>query len=145
MRISDWSSDVCSSDLRTKANWKFLTENETDGYHPGSVHGSVFQVSKSEIGKLYSKDSTALTRDYGNGHTEFDLRPEWRRLAKPLNWFGTTPERLPDYVASMNPPYGLESARPTIIHDSPHRIIFPNLSIASNPIFVRPTNPLSNT
>src|SRR3546814_11233555 len=50
---------------RTKANWKFLTENETDGYHPGSVHGSVFQVSKSEIGKLYSKDSTALTREIG--------------------------------------------------------------------------------
>src|SRR3546814_1733055 len=144
MRISDWSSDVCSSDLltagflqhRTKANWKFLTENETDGYHPGSVHGSVFQVSKSEIGKLYSKDSTALTRDYGNGHTEFDLRPEWRRLDKPLNWFGTTPERLPDYVASMNTAYGPERARQIMLDGSPHTMIFPNLFIAEIQIFV---------
>lgn len=121
---------------RTKANWKFLTENETDGYHPGSVHGSVFQVSKSEIGKLYSKDSTALTRDYGNGHTEFDLRPEWRRLDKPLNWFGTTPERLPDYVASMNTAYGSERARQIMIDGSPHTMIFPNLFIAEIQIFV---------
>ena len=56
-----------------------MLENETDGYHPGFVHGSIFQVTDSGIANLYGSDSTALTRDYGNGHTEFDLRPEWRR------------------------------------------------------------------
>ncbi|MBA4789603.1 MAG: Rieske 2Fe-2S domain-containing protein [Rhizobiales bacterium] len=121
---------------RTKANWKFMLENETDGYHPGFVHGSVFQVTSSGIGNLYGSDSTALTRDYGNGHTEFDLRPEWRKNDKPLQWFGTTPERLPDYVKAMNAAYGEEKARRIMIDGSPHVMIFPNLFIAEIQIFV---------
>lgn len=121
---------------RTKANWKFMLENETDGYHPGFVHGSVFQVTSSGIGSLYGADSTALTRDYGNGHTEFDLRPEWRKHDKPLQWFGTTPERLPDYVKAMNAAYGEERARQIMIDGSPHIMIFPNLFIAEIQIFV---------
>lgn len=121
---------------RTKANWKFMLENETDGYHPGFVHGSVFQVTSSGIGSLYGADSTALTRDYGNGHTEFDLRPEWRKHDKPLQWFGTSPERLPDYVKAMNAAYGSERARQIMIDGSPHVMIFPNLFIAEIQIFV---------
>lgn len=121
---------------RTKANWKFMLENETDGYHPGFVHGSVFQVTSSGIGSLYGADSTALTRDYGNGHTEFDLRPEWRKHDKPLQWFGTSPERLPEYVKAMNAAYGNERARQIMIDGSPHVMIFPNLFIAEIQIFV---------
>jgi phenylpropionate dioxygenase-like ring-hydroxylating dioxygenase large terminal subunit len=121
---------------RAKANWKFLLENETDGYHPGFVHGSIFQVTQSGIANLYGASSTALTRDYGNGHTEFDLRPEWRRLDTPLKWFGTTAERLPDYVAAMNAAYGAERARQIMIDGSPHTMIFPNLFIAEIQIFV---------
>ncbi len=121
---------------RTKANWKFMLENETDGYHPGFVHGSVFQVTDSGIGSLYGSDSTALTRDYGNGHTEFDLRPEWRRHGKPLQWFGTSENRLPEYVKAMNAAYGEERARQIMIDGSPHIMIFPNLFIAEIQIFV---------
>jgi len=121
---------------RTKANWKFMIENETDGYHPGFVHGSIFQVTKSGIGDLYRPESTALTRDYGNGHTEFDLRPEWRRIDQPLQWFGTTAERLPEYVTAMNAAYGDRRAREIMIDGSPHIMIFPNLFIAEIQIFV---------
>ncbi|MWD29883.1 Rieske 2Fe-2S domain-containing protein [Aquicoccus sp. SCR17] len=121
---------------RTKANWKFMLENETDGYHPGFVHSSIFQVTKSGIANLYGKDSTALTRDYGNGHTEFDLRPEWRRLDTPLKWFGTSEERLPEYTAAMKAAYGDERARQIMIDGSPHTMIFPNLFIAEIQIFV---------
>ncbi|QRG05667.1 aromatic ring-hydroxylating dioxygenase subunit alpha [Xanthobacter dioxanivorans] len=121
---------------RTKANWKFMLENETDGYHPGFVHGSVFQVTNSGIGNLYGAQSLALTRDYGNGHTEFDLRPEWRRLDKPLEWFGTSEARLPDYVQAMNAAYGAERARQIMIDGSPHVMIFPNLFIAEIQMFV---------
>jgi phenylpropionate dioxygenase-like ring-hydroxylating dioxygenase large terminal subunit len=121
---------------KAKANWKFMLENETDGYHPGFVHSSIFQVTKSGIANLYGKDSTALTRDYGNGHTEFDLRPEWRRLDKPLNWFGTSEERLPAYVEAMNAAYGNERARQIMIDGSPHTMIFPNLFIAEIQLFV---------
>ncbi|WP_342724652.1 aromatic ring-hydroxylating dioxygenase subunit alpha [Bradyrhizobium sp. B097] len=121
---------------RTKANWKFLLENETDGYHPAFVHGSVFQVTDSSIGKLYGPQSSALTRDFGNGHTEFDLRPEWRRLDKPLAWFGTTEDRLPDYAEAMKASYGAERARQIMIDGSPHTMIFPNLFIAEIQLFV---------
>lgn len=121
---------------RTKANWKFILENETDGYHPGFVHSSIFSVAQSGIANLYGSDSTALTRDFGNGHTEFDLRPEWRRLDQPMAWFGTTPDRLPEYVAAMNAAYGNERARQIMIDGSPHTMIFPNLFIAEIQLFV---------
>lgn len=121
---------------RTKANWKFMLENETDGYHPAFVHGSVFQVADSGIGDLYGPKSTALTRDYGNGHTEFDLRPEWRRVGKPLGWFGTNESRLPGYVKAMTEAYGAERAREIMIDGSPHTMIFPNLFIAEIQLFV---------
>ncbi len=121
---------------RTKANWKFMLENETDGYHPAFVHGSIFQVAQSGIGDLYGPNSIALTRDFGNGHTEFDLRPEWRRHGKPLQWFGTHEERLPGYVASMEQAYGPVRAREIMIDGTPHTMIFPNLFIAEIQLFV---------
>jgi phenylpropionate dioxygenase-like ring-hydroxylating dioxygenase large terminal subunit len=121
---------------KAKANWKFMLENETDGYHPGFVHGSIFEVTKSGIANLYGRDSTALTRDYGNGHTEFDLRPEWRRIDKPLAWFGTTPERLPAYVEAMATAHGPDKARQIMVDGAPHSMIFPNLFIAEVQIFV---------
>ena len=69
---------------RVKANWKFILENECDGYHPAFVHSSIFGVADSAIGTLYGGKSTAVTRDYGNGHTEIDLRPEFRKRDQPL-------------------------------------------------------------
>ncbi len=121
---------------KAKSNWKFLVENETDGYHPKFVHASIFSVAKSGIGDLYSKDSTAVARDLGNGHTENDLRPEFRALDKPMYWFGTNEERLPDYVEKMSSAYGSETARQIMVDGSPHVMIFPNLFIAEIQIFV---------
>jgi len=122
---------------RAKANWKFLVENETDGYHPGFVHGSIFQVAESPVGGLYKPESQALTRDFGNGHTEFDLRPEWRRIGKPMHWFGRAdPSRFPGYVSSMESAHGVERAREIMIDGTPHIMIFPNLFIAEIQMFV---------
>lgn len=120
----------------SKANWKFILENETDGYHPQFVHASIFSTAKSGIGDLYSSTSTALTRYLGNGHSENDLRPEFRRIGKPLGWFGTSEDRLPDYVARMNAAYGEEKAREIMIEGTPHTMIFPNLFIAEIQMFV---------
>ncbi|MDI3258147.1 MAG: aromatic ring-hydroxylating dioxygenase subunit alpha [Sinobacteraceae bacterium] len=127
---------------RVKSNWKFLVENETDGYHPQFVHASIFSVAKSGIGELYGPHSTAVARDLGNGHTENDLRPEFRRIGVPMNWFGTTADRLPDYVARMNAAYGEDRARQIMIDGTPHVMIFPNLFIAEIQIFV--IQPLSH-
>ncbi|MCL4182891.1 MAG: aromatic ring-hydroxylating dioxygenase subunit alpha [Burkholderiaceae bacterium] len=121
---------------KVKANWKFVLENETDGYHPSFVHASIFEVAQSGIGALYSSDSTAVARYFGNGHSEVDLRPEFRRIGKPLGWFGTSPERLPDYVSRMEAAYGAGRAREIMIDGTPHIMIFPNLFIAEIQMFV---------
>jgi phenylpropionate dioxygenase-like ring-hydroxylating dioxygenase large terminal subunit len=121
---------------KAKANWKFLVENETDGYHPSFVHASIFEVAQSGIGSLYSAESTAVSRDFGNGHTENDLRPEFRKRDVPMSWFGTTADKLPDYVNRMNAAYGNEKARKIMIDGTPHIMIFPNLFIAEIQIFV---------
>lgn len=120
---------------RTRANWKLLAENETDGYHPQFVHGSIFSVTDSPIGPLYSDRSSAVTRDLGGGHSENDLRPEFRKAAAPMRWFGTTEERVPDYVAAMRRRYG-PAAEDILVEGGPHVMIFPNLFIAEIQVFV---------
>jgi len=119
---------------RTHANWKLLAENETDGYHPQFVHGSIFSVTGSTIGPLYSDSSTAVTRALGNGHSENDLRPEFRKFAEPMRWFGTTADRVPEYVAKMREAHG-EAAEEIMIEGAPHVMIFPNLFIAEIQVF----------
>jgi len=121
---------------KVKANWKMLLENETDGYHPQFVHASIFEVANSGIGDLYGDKSTAVSRDLGGGHTENDLRPEFRRIGQPLGWFGTTPDKVPDYVAQMEAAYGTEKATEVLIDGSPHVMLFPNLFIAEIQLFV---------
>jgi phenylpropionate dioxygenase-like ring-hydroxylating dioxygenase large terminal subunit len=120
---------------RVHANWKMVLENETDGYHPQFVHASIFQAAGNRIGDLYSDHSAAVCRDLGNGHTENDLRPQFRQIGQPLRWFGATPERLPDYVSAMRTAHG-EAANAILIDGSPHAMIFPNLFIAEIQVIV---------
>lgn len=119
-----------------KANWKMLVENETDGYHPQFVHSSIFEVGQSHVAGIYSEKSLATSRDLGKGHTEHDLRPQFRADDVPLGWFGTTTERLPAYVQAMQDNYGGDTAREIMIEGSPHVMIFPNLFIAEIQMFV---------
>ncbi|MCW3012302.1 MAG: uncharacterized protein JWO90_2706 [Solirubrobacterales bacterium] len=121
---------------KVKANWKMMLENETDGYHPQFVHSSIFSVAKSGIGDLYDEKSTAVSRDLGNGHTENDLRPEFRRIDQPLGWFGTDPAKVPDYVAQLEAKLGADTAREVLIDGAPHTMVFPNLFIAEIQLFV---------
>jgi fatty-acyl-CoA synthase len=121
---------------KVKANWKMLLENETDGYHPQFVHASIFSVADSGIGDLYGEKSTAVARDLGGGHSENDLRPEFRLKGEPLGWFGTKPSRVPDYVAQLEAAHGAEKAREVLIDGAPHTMIFPNLFIAEIQMFV---------
>ncbi len=111
-----------------------MAENETDGYHPQFVHDSIFGVTGSPIGALYDDSSTAVTRDLGGGHSENDLRPEFRKFGEPMRWFGTTESRVPDYVAAMRATHG-EDADRILIEGAPHVMIFPNLFIAEIQVF----------
>lgn len=121
---------------KVRGNWKLLVENETDGYHPAFVHASVFQATNSRIGELYGDQSSSLSRDFENGHTEIDLRPEFRERDEILSWFGTGADRLPDYVQQMNDAYGETEAKKIMVDGTPHAMIFPNLFIAEIQIFV---------
>jgi len=121
---------------RAHANWKLIVENETDGYHPQFVHGSIFSVGDSRIGDLYGEHSAALTRDFGNGHSENDLRPEFRKNDAPMWWFGSSEERVPEYAAAMRRAYGDDEARRIMVDGSPHVMVFPNLFIAEITLFV---------
>ena len=120
---------------RTRANWKLLAENETDGYHPQFVHGSIFSVTGSPIAALYSDKSIAVTRNLGNGHSENDLRPEFRRAAEPMRWFGTSADHVPAYVARMRAAHGSDADQ-ILIEGAPHVMIFPNLFVAEIQVFV---------
>jgi len=120
---------------KVEANWKMVLENETDGYHPQFVHASIFSVTDSGIGDLYDEKSAVITRDLGGGHTELDLRPEFRRLDRPMGWFGTSEDRVPRYVSRMRERYG-ERAASILIDGSPHVMIFPNLFIAEIELLV---------
>ncbi|WP_394934843.1 aromatic ring-hydroxylating dioxygenase subunit alpha [uncultured Ilumatobacter sp.] len=117
------------------ANWKFLVENETDGYHPQFVHGAIFNISGSAIGGLYGEASPAVTRAFGHGHSENDLRPAFREQGEPMAWFGTTEDRVPAYSAAMRASYGTEADR-IMIDGAPHVMVFPNLFIAEISLFV---------
>lgn len=121
---------------KVRSNWKFLVENETDGYHPQVVHASIFEVAQSGIGDLYHENSTAVVRYFGNGHSELDLRPEFRAFDEPMRWFGTSEARVPDYAAKMKAAYGDEKAREIMINGVRHVMIFPNLFIAEIQLFV---------
>ncbi|KAA9162612.1 Rieske 2Fe-2S domain-containing protein [Amycolatopsis acidicola] len=119
-----------------RANWKMLVENETDGYHPQFVHASIFEVGQSHVAEVYSEKSAATARDLGRGHTEHDLRPQFRSLDVPLGWFGTSEDRLPDYARAMRESYGDTGAREILVDGAPHVMIFPNLFIAEIQLFV---------
>lgn len=121
---------------KVKANWKLLVENETDGYHPQVTHASIFEVAQSGIGALYNEDSASVTRSFGHGHSELDLRPEFRKFDEPMRWFGTTADRLPEYVSRMKARYGEERAHEIMVDGVRHVMIFPNLFIAEIQLFV---------
>ena len=78
---------------------------------PAFVHSSIFSVADSADRRLYGAKSTrvdARLRQRPYGTRPAPGVPQARRAM--LSWFGTTPEKLPDYVSRMNAAYG-ESGR----------------------------------
>jgi len=51
-----------------------------------------------------------------------------------MRWFGTTPDRVPNYVGAMHAAYGDDADR-RLIEGAPHVMIFPNLFIAEIQVF----------
>ena len=117
------------------ANWKMLPENDTDGYHVGFTHQSFVRAIRSQYDSFVSdeKQIKGVIRDWGNGHTEIDFAGGY---TKPLEWLGTTPEKVPEYVAALEQAYGKERAAELMHLGPPHACIWPNLFLAEMNIVI---------
>ncbi|MEX7259204.1 SRPBCC family protein, partial [Pseudomonas aeruginosa] len=77
---------------RVKANWKFILENECDGYHPAFVHTTAGARSKASpttppspvgsghavlCGQQLAKPAAIMTMARGAGRNDEMIRP-WR-------------------------------------------------------------------
>src|SRR3546814_16661380 len=79
MRISDWSSDVCSSDLR-KGNNDLLTLTQPEIIR--DIHTAYFTAG-SDIVETNTFNSTAISQaDYGMEALVYELNFEGARLAR---------------------------------------------------------------
>src|SRR3546814_4818516 len=74
MRISDWSSDVCSSDLSRLDQAQPISHDETD--QPSGTRSRLFASSPGES----TSDILRMVVDYTNGMTQ--ERSEERRVGK---------------------------------------------------------------
>ena len=118
---------------RIRANWKFLPENNVDGYHVTFAHASLMRATTPFESLLFDeeKGDNSVSRDWGGGHTEIDFAPRYQTLGRLFQWFGSIREdKLPNYVVAMEKAYGTEPGRKRMIDGPPHAIIFPNLFLA---------------
>ena len=125
------------------ANWKLVTDNSTDGYHPAFSHRSLLQMaqrlgeSKDMAYFADSPDDGAMYCRYlGNGHSFIDQRPMY--------------EAAGDYWAQQRPAPGREALEARIrerydpaeatrlldlsVGSQMNLTIFPNLLIIGNQI-----------
>ena len=89
----------------------------------------------SPIGALYSDNSTAVTRNLGDGHSENDLRPEFRKLRRAdalVRHHARQGAGLPGRDARTRTATTRERRT---IEGAPHVMIFPNLFIAEIQVF----------
>lgn len=120
----------------TRTNWKMVLENEVDGYHPLFVHKSLFDAVSTTMEEIFSDKGISVVRDLGNGHTEIDMRPEYREYGSKFAWFGVKESSVSDYVQAMEERYGEEKANQMLVDGPPHVMIFPNLFLAELNILV---------
>ncbi len=126
---------------RCAANWKALPENDSDGYHLGFVHLSLFKtVPQSQYQRVVGEEKAikAVVRDWGNGHLEIDWSPGYQR---PFEWFGNASgPAVERFVAALDRRDGSEIARRRIMEGPAHALIFPNLFLGeTNIAIVQPT------
>ncbi|PNG46098.1 MULTISPECIES: aromatic ring-hydroxylating dioxygenase subunit alpha [unclassified Variovorax] len=111
-----------------QANWKMLPENSTDGYHAPFTHASFLRTfapnSQYEMLAQGEDQRRSKAVDWGRGHVALEHAPSYDR---PLQWLGTTEEKVPDYVADMKAAYGEEAAIKKLMEGPVHASIFPNL------------------
>jgi nitrite reductase/ring-hydroxylating ferredoxin subunit len=124
---------------RCAANWKMLPENDSDGYHLGFVHRSMFLSIRSQYQRVVGDERTikAVVRDWGRGHIEIDWSPGYQA---PFEWLGNASgPAVAGLVATLERRDGPETARRRIMEGPAHALIFPNLFLGeTNVAIVQP-------
>jgi nitrite reductase/ring-hydroxylating ferredoxin subunit len=121
---------------RCAANWKALPENDSDGYHLGFVHRSLFMTVRSQYQRVVGDERTikAVVRDWGNGHMEIDWSPGYQG---PFEWLGgASGAAVADFVAALARRDGPELARRRTLEGPAHVLIFPNLFLGETNIAI---------
>ena len=127
---------------RVAANWKFVTDNQGDGYHPAYSHRSLLMMAASRYGdkdmQYFAADPDAsrmFVKAFRNGHYYLDQRPEMHKVSA---WEQQRPqpgrERLEQSLAEK---YGETEAKRLLelaVGAGMNLTVFPNLLIIGNQV-----------
>lgn len=121
---------------RCPANWKMLPENDSDGYHLGFVHLSLWKTVRTQYHRVIGEERSikAVVRDWGGGHMEIDWSLGYET---PFEWFGGGAENLvARYRAAMEARWGAAEAARRMWEGPPHALIFPNLFLGETNVAI---------
>lgn len=126
-----------------RSNWKMLMENNVDGYHALFTHASVYDSIRKPKVTHRPDQAKVYVRDMGQGHSEIDYAPEYRRLDEEFIWFGRIArDRIGSYAEDLEAAVGPDAAHEALVVGPPHTLIFPNLFLAEmNVMVLEPVSP----
>ena len=127
---------------RVAANWKFVTDNQGDGYHPAYSHRSLLMMAASRYGdkdmQYFAADPDAsdmFVKGFRNGHHYLDQRPEMHKVSA---WEQQRPQPGREHLEQSLPEkYGETEAKRLLelaVGAGLNLTVFPNLLIIGNQI-----------
>ena len=142
-RYGDGKVEVSGTQrYRVAANWKFVTDNQGDGYHPAYSHRSLLMMATARYG---NKDmqyfaanpdaSRMFVKAFRNGHYYLDQRPEMHAQSA---WELQRPQPGREYLEQSLPEkYGESEAKRLLelaVGAGINLTVFPNLLLLGNQI-----------
>ena len=127
---------------RIAANWKFVTDNQGDGYHPAYSHRSLLMMAASRYGdkdmQYFAADpdaSNMFVKGFRNGHYYLDQRPEMHKVSA---WELQRPQPGREHLEQSLPDkYGVDEARRLLelaVGAGMNLTVFPNLLLIGNQV-----------
>ncbi len=127
---------------RIAANWKFVTDNQGDGYHPAYSHRSLLLMAASRYGdkdmQYFASDPDAgrmFVKAFGNGHYYLDQRPEMHAVCA---WEQQRPQPGREHLEqSLAEQYGADQAKTMLelaVGAGINLTVFPNLLLIGNQV-----------
>ncbi|MCY4361091.1 MAG: Rieske 2Fe-2S domain-containing protein [Gammaproteobacteria bacterium] len=127
---------------RIAANWKFVTDNQGDGYHPAYSHRSLLMMAASRYGdkdmQYFAADpdkSDMFVKAFRNGHYYLDQRPEMHKVSA---WEQQRPQPGREHLErSLPEKYGATEAKRLLelaVGAGLNLTVFPNLLLIGNQV-----------